>query len=128
MSDSLRRYAAVLGVSGVALGAFGAHMLKETLLKRGTTESWKTAVSYQLLHAIALLALSTRDSNKKGNVSWDSAANCWFYGVLLFSGSIYGLSLGGPRLLGPVTPIGGILMIIGWGLLFFGSDGSDKAF
>jgi uncharacterized membrane protein YgdD (TMEM256/DUF423 family) len=126
MSDSLRRYAAILGLTGVGLGAFGAHMLKKTLLERQTTESWKTAVSYQLLHAIALLVISTRDTEKKSSVSWNSIGYCWLFGALLFSGSIYGLSLGGPRLLGPVTPLGGTLMMIGWGMLFFGGDGSGK--
>jgi uncharacterized membrane protein YgdD (TMEM256/DUF423 family) len=101
-------------------------MLKKTLLERQTTESWKTAVSYQLLHAIALLVISTRDTEKKSSVSWNSIGYCWLFGALLFSGSIYGLSLGGPRLLGPVTPLGGTLMMIGWGMLFFGGDGSGK--
>ena len=60
-SNFHRKAAGFFGFTGVALGAFGAHMLKQTFAKNGTTDSWKTAVSYQLVHALALLAVSTRE-------------------------------------------------------------------
>ena len=106
--------AGVLGFLGVALGAFGAHALKETLTSAGTLAIWQTAVQYQLLHAVALLALAGRnDATAIGR----AIAGCWIGGVGLFSGSLYGLALGGPRLLGPVTPFGGFLLLVGWALV-----------
>ena len=122
-ADSTRTYAALLGITGVTLGAFGAHALKKVLKERNVEASWKTAVQYQLLHALALLAVSTREVDRKSTVPWGRAASLWTFGTILFSGSIYGLCLGGPRLLGPVTPIGGLLLIGGWTCLLFGSEG-----
>jgi uncharacterized membrane protein YgdD (TMEM256/DUF423 family) len=115
----------MLGFTGVGLGAFGAHALKSTLLARGTTDSWRTAVTYQLVHSLALLALSTREVDRESTVRWDVVGNCWLVGTVLFSGSIYGLSLGGPRFLGPITPVGGLFMMAGWGVLYFGSEGNN---
>ena len=126
MTDKFRSCAAFLGFTGVGLGAFGAHALKDTLLARGTTDSWRTAVTYQLIHALALLAVSTREVDRQSTVKWDVVGYCWLAGTALFSGSIYGLSLGGPRLLGPITPLGGLLMMGGWGALFLGSEGGGK--
>jgi len=107
--------AAVLGFLGVALGAFGAHALKPTLEAHGSVEIWKTAVLYHLVHAVALLALAGwRDAHAgpSGRV-----AILWSVGIALFSGSLYWLALGGPKLLGPVTPLGGVAFLAGWALL-----------
>jgi len=107
--------AAVLGFLGVALGAFGAHALKPTLEAHGSVETWKTAVLYHLLHAVAMLALAGwRDSHAgpSGRI-----AALWAAGVVLFSGSLYWLALGGPRFLGPITPLGGVAFLAGWALL-----------
>ena len=108
--------AGFLGLTGVALGAMGAHALKGALIERGMLQAWDTAAKYHLLHAVALLgaaawvraggAVSTR------LVIW--AAWCWCAGAVLFSGSLYWLALGGPRWLGPVTPLGGIAFMAGW--------------
>ena len=107
--------AALLGLSGVALGAFGAHALKPTLEAHGSVETWKTAVLYHLVHAVALLALAGwRDAHAGPN---GRIAVLWAAGVVLFSGSLYWLSLGGPRFLGPVTPLGGLAFLAGWFLL-----------
>ena len=63
----------------------------------------------------------------KSNPTTDlTVANLWLSGTVMFSGSIYGLCLGGPRLLGPVTPLGGVLMMAGWATLFFGTEGTVK--
>ena len=99
--------ASLLGFTGVGLGAFGAHALKDTLVVNGTTATWQTAVLYQLIHAVALLALP--------GGPWVS--RCWIVGVGLFSGSLYWLALGGPKFLGPITPLGGIALLLGWALL-----------
>jgi uncharacterized membrane protein YgdD (TMEM256/DUF423 family) len=119
-ADTLRRYAAILGATGVAAGAFGAHALKETLTKRGSVENWRTAVLYHLIHASALLALSS-SSSKATTGNSVLAGKLMTTGTVLFSGSVYMLSLGiGPkRLLGPTTPIGGLFMIAGWVVLAF---------
>ena len=119
-SNFNRKAAAFFGFTGVALGAFGAHALKGVLERNNTADSWKTAVMYQLIHALALLAVSTREVDVKSSVPWTSISNSWIAGIVLFSGSIYGLCLGGPRLLGPVTPIGGLSLMTGWGLLLMG--------
>ena len=105
---SLLRISAALGCAAVALGAFGAHALAPRLEELGTAEAWRTAVSYQMAHALALLALGLSGRSQ----AWASAF--WLGGSILFSGSLYGLALGGPRWLGPVTPLGGILLLSGW--------------
>lgn len=76
-------------------------------------EVWDTAVQYHMVHALALLicGLLLRDRNVR---SVKVAGICFAVGVLLFSGSLYGLALGGPRLLGPITPLGGVAFIAGW--------------
>jgi uncharacterized membrane protein YgdD (TMEM256/DUF423 family) len=106
--------AGLLGFTGVALGAFGAHALKETLVARGTATTWQTAVLYHLIHAVALLALAGWPGGG-ANARW--IGGCWSLGVILFSGSLYWLALGGPKILGPVTPLGGVAFLAGWALV-----------
>lgn len=98
---------AFLAGTGVALGAFGAHGLRDVLgpQKLG---GWNTAVQYQMWHAVALVALAA--ALPRAGVP----ATLLTLGVLLFSGSLYGMALTGARWLGPVMPIGGLLMIAGW--------------
>ena len=127
--ETLRKYAAALGASGVGLGAFGAHALKSTLAKKnGGADNWKTAVSYQLLHAVALLSLSCLEEGRSkkyqdSRSSSLSGGKLLALGTLLFSGSIYLLTLDiGPRkILGPITPIGGLLLIGGWTMVGIGN-------
>lgn len=103
--------AALLGAAGVALGAFGAHGL-EARVPAERLAVWDTAVRYHLAHAVALLAAALYGAATERPVAWP--AGLWCAGVVLFSGSLYGLVLGGPRWLGPVTPVGGTLLIAGW--------------
>lgn len=123
MSPASRRYsfsllaASVLGLTGVALGAMGAHTLKVTLIERGMTQAWETAARYHLFHAVAALGAAAwiRIVSGKTNpraMTW--AVRLWCVGTVLFSGSLYWLALGGPRWLGPVTPLGGIALMAGW--------------
>jgi uncharacterized membrane protein YgdD (TMEM256/DUF423 family) len=101
--------AALLGAAGVALGAFGAHGLRARLDARAL-EIWETAVRYHLLHAVALLALAlSPQAPALRGPGWLFVA-----GIALFSGSLYALALGGPRALGPVTPLGGLAFLAGW--------------
>ena len=112
--------AGLLGLTGVALGALGAHALKVTLLERGMTQAWETAARYHLFHAVAALGVAAwqraaAGTGSAGLMLW--AARLWCAGTLLFSGSLYWLALGGPRWLGPVTPLGGLALMAGWVLV-----------
>ncbi|MCP5058961.1 MAG: DUF423 domain-containing protein [bacterium] len=103
--------ASLLGASGVVLGAFGAHTLKARLTPESLA-SWNTAVEYHLLHAVVLLVLAWTASNGDPSAPW--AMKLFSAGIVFFSGSIYVLVLGGPRWLGPITPIGGICLVAAW--------------
>ena len=107
--------AAFLGLTGVALGALGAHALANSF-GPGESATFETAVRYQVWHALAILALCAIGvSQSTGRVvvpGWLMAG-----GAALFSGSLYLLVLADARWAGPITPIGGVLMISGWALL-----------
>jgi len=110
--------AAIFGLIGVVLGAFGAHALKPMLTERGTLDSWETGVRYQMYHAlgIAFVALWTKvDPCRHHLTCWIN--RCWTLGIFLFSGSIYLLATQGWKWLGPVTPLGGLCLMAGWVLL-----------
>lgn len=111
--------AAVYGLLGVVLGAFGAHALRERL-PADLQAVWQTAVQYQFWHALALLAVGLLAPRLGGG--WLTGAGVSFaLGVLVFSGSLYALALSGVRVLGAVTPIGGVLLIGGWVCLLVAS-------
>lgn len=103
--------AALLGASGVVLGAFRAHALKSRL-EPAQLDVWATAVEYHLVHAVALLAVALFGAATDRTVTWPALG--FTVGIVLFSGSLYVLALGGPRWLGPVTPLGGLCFIAGW--------------
>jgi len=108
------------GALAVVLGAFGAHALKERL-SPADLDVWHTAVLYQALHALALLA-----AGALGARTGRGAAAGWAFlaGSVLFSGSLYGLALGGPNILGPITPLGGLAFVLGWLLLAWAARGA----
>lgn len=110
------RAAGVLGFLGVALGAFGAHALKEALEAAGTLDTWRTGVLYHLVHSVAMLAVAAGGGRAAEADRPFPAGPCWCFaaGILLFSGSLYVLALGGPSWLGPVTPLGGVALLAGW--------------
>lgn len=99
----------------VALGAFAAHGLKSRLAP-DMLAVFETAVRYQMYHALALLGAAWACTKFPGGAP---LAGGWFFlaGTLLFCGSLYALSLGGPRWLGPVTPVGGLAFLAGWACL-----------
>jgi len=107
--------ASIFGLLSVVFGAFGAHALKDRL-SVDQLLSWETGVRYQMFHALALLLLVLL-ADKGWNMKPSLLA--FSIGTVLFSGSIYFLCLGiGPRaVLGPITPLGGLSLIIGWGWL-----------
>jgi uncharacterized membrane protein YgdD (TMEM256/DUF423 family) len=106
--------AAASGMLSVALGAFGAHALKETLSAYGRVETFELAVRYQFIHTLALLflGLDVRQDHK-----W--SAILFIGGMLLFSGSLYFLALTNSTALVLVTPLGGTLLIAGWATLLW---------
>ena len=110
---------ALLAGLGVALGAFGAHALKARLAP-DMLAVWETGVRYQLVHALALLAVAWALARWPGSAV---QASGWLFvaGTLLFSGSLYALALTGMRGLGAVTPLGGAAWIVGWGCLAWGA-------
>ncbi|MGJ8652114.1 MAG: DUF423 domain-containing protein [Opitutaceae bacterium] len=97
----------------VVLGAFGAHGLKVTLLAHGTLDTWKTAVEYQMWHALALLILCS-SAMPTSTRALKLCGCCFTVGIVLFSGSLYWLALDGPNWLGPITPLGGLSFLLGW--------------
>ena len=111
----------LLGLLAVVFGAFGAHALKKSL-NNDQLKSFETGVKYQMYHAILLLVLRFNlnlDTNVQRYMIY-----CFIFGILLFSFSIYLLVLGKSKgknmaFIGPVTPLGGLLLVIGWGLLFY---------
>lgn len=96
-------------------GAFGAHGL-QTVLSERQLDAWDTAVLYQLVHGVLLIALSVWYAVSPDRLV-RTAAWALGVGVALFSGSIYLLCFGAPRWMGPVTPLGGVAMILAWVLL-----------
>jgi len=101
---------ALAGALGVSLGAFGAHGLAERLGPDGQA-LWDTAVQYHLIHALALLVTG---ASPFGARSARVAGAGFAVGIVLFSGSLYLLALGGPRGLGMLAPVGGLALIVGW--------------
>lgn len=105
--------AGLLGASAVALGAWGAHAGVVRLGPAGGA-IWRTAVDYHALHALALLGIAGVQAAGVGGRTLRWASLAFGVGVLGFSGSLYGLALGGPRWLGPITPLGGLALLAGW--------------
>jgi len=104
------RLAAALGFVGVALGAFGAHGLRERL-SPAMLEVYRTGVLYHLIHALALLAVAL-GADRLARPR--AVAALFTAGIVVFSGSLYALALTGARGLGAVTPVGGLLFMAGW--------------
>ncbi|MFT6993401.1 MAG: uncharacterized membrane protein YgdD (TMEM256/DUF423 family) [Maribacter sp.] len=112
---------ALFGLTAIVFGAFGAHALKK-IMSPEQLASFETGVKYQMYHALVLLMLSF-------NMNLDTSLErymvyCFILGTVLFSFSIYGLCISGAKgnkwkFLGPVTPLGGLFLVVGWGLLLY---------
>jgi uncharacterized membrane protein YgdD (TMEM256/DUF423 family) len=107
------RLGAVLGFLAVACGAFAAHGLKGRISADGL-EVFETAARYQMYHALALVAVGLLAG--RGRTSGALAVAGWSFslGTVVFSGSLYALALSGVRWLGAITPLGGVLFLVGW--------------
>ena len=112
-------FAAVNGSLAVILGAFGAHGLKNKL-SVSLLQTYQTGVDYQMYHALALLGVGAFMLQQKDAVMHSNtnllriSALLMGAGIILFCGSLYGLSLGGPQFLGPITPLGGLCFLFAW--------------
>lgn len=106
--------AAILGGLSVAAGAFGSHALQEKLTERSLA-IFETATRYQMYHALALLAVALLLSRAEAAQPLLAIAGYAFIGgIIIFSGSLYALSLSGIKILGAITPIGGAAFLAGW--------------
>ena len=113
----------ILMLTGVLLGAFGAHSLKEVISEEKLI-SFETGVRYQMIHGIAFLLLVGLNKALEGFQVKNSTLFLMTLGVLLFSGSIYLLALQevfgvGLTFLWPITPLGGLMIIVSWGLVLY---------
>jgi uncharacterized membrane protein YgdD (TMEM256/DUF423 family) len=130
-NSSARRWlliGALFGGLSVAIGALGAHKLQShlkgpngilTAESERLLDNWETAARYQMYHALALLAVGGLAAFRPSTVI-DIAGAAMTAGVLIFSGCLYALVLSGQKFLGAIVPIGGVLLLVGWGLLAIG--------
>lgn len=114
----------ITGISGflaVCLGAFGAHGLHNVLVQNDRLANWETAVLYHLVHTVVMLFVCLRTPFFAGQ--W----RAFFFGNLIFSGSLYVLSLTNVTKLGMITPFGGVAYLVGWLMLAFQRTPAPKA-
>ena len=116
--------AAVSGFASVALGAFGAHALKDSLDEYGKSV-YETAVLYQMFHSSALLTVGILQ-NLSRRISLAPAGWLFCAGIVLFSGTLYLLAITGARWLGAITPFGGVSFLLGWAWLVYAFITSGK--
>lgn len=108
--------AGINGFLAVSLGAFAAHGLKDKLSPE-LMNTFQTGVQYQMYHALALFGIALLTVNYPASVALRVSGYLLVLGIILFSGSLYGLSLTGMRWLGPITPLGGICFLAAWASL-----------
>jgi uncharacterized membrane protein YgdD (TMEM256/DUF423 family) len=110
---------AILGALGVMIGAFGAHAFKTI----GRSDTFETAVKYQFYHALALVLVGilTQNANLIATKWYSWAGYSFLAGTIIFSGALYTICFTGIKTFGAVAPIGGVALIVGWLLLFWGS-------
>ncbi len=108
--------AALSGGLAVAGGAFAAHGLSASLSQR-SMEIFETGVRYQMYHALALVLVALFLTHSAARLPLAIAGSAFILGIILFSGSLYGLSLSDIKWLGMITPLGGVALMVGWGCL-----------
>lgn len=119
MQKLILSFGAILGALGICLGAFGAHAMKKMLEENGRLDVYETAVKYQFYHAFALLILGILMQKAQPAV-YTYSGYAFIAGTVIFSGSLYILCFTGISKWGAVTPIGGVILIVGWVLLLLG--------
>ena len=124
-SGKVIKIGALSGALSVMIGAFGAHGLEALLIENGRLNTFETAVKYQFYHSLALLLVGLlMQNNLSKYLTW--ATNLFVLGILMFSGSLYVLSLSHFTLLGAITPIGGLFFIFGWLALYKSMSSREK--
>lgn len=109
-----QRISIILGALGVAVGAFGAHILKPVIESNGRMNTWETGMQYYWIHTLALLIV-TLIIPTQTLLRW--VVVIWLISITLFSGSLFALATGAPNFVGAITPLGGAGFIIGWVML-----------
>lgn len=112
--------AAISGFLGVALGAFGAHTLRDKLTE-AAMNTYEKAVIYQFVHTLAIFGAGILLAHFPGNGHLLRAGWAFFAGILLFSGSLYLYTLTGQKFWAMITPVGGLLFLLGWVFLLLGA-------
>ena len=118
-SKQILQLAGISGAIAVGLGAFGAHSLEALLIQNGRLDTFQTAVNYHFYHTLALFGIGILASVKPDWKGISFAAWSMVLGILIFSGSLYVLSLTGITWLGAITPLGGLAFILGWSSLVY---------
>lgn len=113
MQRRLIGWGALLGMLSVAIGAFGSHILKPVISEH-YLQVYETGVQYHMFHALALILIGLTAGQWGESVRLRWAGRLMIAGVILFSGSLYILSISGIKVLGAITPLGGVCFIAGW--------------
>lgn len=127
-AKSIIQIGATFGMLAVGLGAFGAHTFKEILEETGRLDTYETAVAYHFYHSLGLLMVGILFLIKPHWKKLKYAAIAMSLGIIIFSGSLYVLSLTGLTWLGAITPFGGVAFIIGWVSLFLASSKKNQKY
>lgn len=113
-SSKIVRAGAIFGCLAVVIGAFGAHALKATLAANQMQQVYETGVQYHAIHALAMIACGILLAMRPDSRKFRTAAILFGTGIVLFSGSLYVLAVTNIKLLGIITPFGGVCFIAGW--------------
>jgi uncharacterized membrane protein YgdD (TMEM256/DUF423 family) len=114
VSSKIVRAGAIFGCLSVVIGAFGAHALKATLAANQMQQVYETGVQYHAIHALAMIACGILLALRPDSRKFRTAAILFGTGIVLFSGSLYVLAVTNTKLLGIITPLGGVCFIAGW--------------
>jgi len=117
-------FGGIMGLLGVALGAFGSHGLSTLLETNGRTGTYDTAVQYHLIHAVVLVLTALLHGKTAYHPAFTRAGYFFIAGILLFSGSLYILAIFNIGVMGAVAPFGGTSLILGWGNIVWGAHKS----
>ena len=116
MAKTLLAIGAIMGALAVAIGAFGAHGLEGRVSER-MMENYQTGVQYHMFHSLGIIVVGLTAAVIGGSALLGWAGSLMFFGMIVFSGSLYTMALTGMTWLGAITPIGGVAFILGWILL-----------
>jgi uncharacterized membrane protein YgdD (TMEM256/DUF423 family) len=128
VSDSRRLLliGSIFAFLSVLIGAFGAHAVKARLDATGMRSVFETGVQYQMFHAIAILLLASFADRVAAGKRLTQAAALFSVGIVLFSGSLYALALSDDKILGAITPFGGLSFMLGWILVAAAAVKGDR--